>query len=80
MEMFGKIRRMFFRDGKSRSEIARRTGLSRTTIKKWVRPALNSPMATVLIVRSFLGIFPQESMPSHTRKKFDSGVQEYLSG
>jgi transposase len=40
MEMFGKVRRMFFRDGISRSEIARRTGLSRTTIKKWVKVPL----------------------------------------
>jgi len=30
---------MFYRDGKSRSEIARRTGLSRTTVKKWIRAA-----------------------------------------
>ena len=37
MEMFGKVRRMFYRDGMSRSEIARRTGLSRTTIKKWLK-------------------------------------------
>ncbi len=42
MEMFGKVRRMFFRDGMSRSEIARRTGLSRTTIKKWVKVALGT--------------------------------------
>jgi Homeodomain-like domain len=37
MEMFGKVRRMYYRDGLSRSEIARRTGLSRTTVKKWLR-------------------------------------------
>ena len=43
MEMLGKIRRMFYRDGLSRSEIARRTGLSRNTIKKWLR----APAATV---------------------------------
>jgi len=42
MEMFGKVRRMFFRDGISRSEIARRTGLSRTTIKKWVKVPLGT--------------------------------------
>jgi transposase len=33
---------MFFRDGKSRSEIARRTGLSRTTIKKWLKVPLGT--------------------------------------
>ena len=37
MEMFGKVRRMFYRDSMSRSEIARRTGLSRTTVKKWLK-------------------------------------------
>ena len=37
MAMFGKIRRMHYRDGLSLSEIARRTSLSRNTIKKWLR-------------------------------------------
>ena len=37
MAMLGKIRRMFFRDKLSLSEIARRTSLSRNTIKKWLR-------------------------------------------
>lgn len=35
---------MFYRDGLSRSEIARRTGLSRNTIKKWLMaPAATAP-------------------------------------
>ena len=42
MEMFGKVRRMFYRDGVSRSEIARRTGLSRTTVQKWVKASAGS--------------------------------------
>ena len=37
MEMIGKIRRMFFRDKKSLHEIAKRTRLSRNTIRKWIR-------------------------------------------
>ena len=37
MAMIGKIRRMYFRDHLSFSEIARRTGLSRNTVKKWLR-------------------------------------------
>lgn len=37
MVMLGKIRRMFYRDGVSLSEIARRTSLSRNTIKKWLK-------------------------------------------
>lgn len=36
MALFGKIRRMHFRDGLSISEIARRTSLSRNTIKRWL--------------------------------------------
>ena len=37
MEMIGKIRRMYFRDGMSLHQIAKRTGISRNTIRKWVR-------------------------------------------
>lgn len=37
MEVLGKIRRMHFRDKLSLHEIAKRTGLSRNTIRKWVR-------------------------------------------
>ena len=36
MSLFGKIRRMHFRDGLSVSEIARRTSLSRNTIRRWL--------------------------------------------
>ena len=37
MVMMGKIRSMHFRQGKSISEIARLTSLSRNTIKKWLK-------------------------------------------
>ena len=37
MAILGKIRRMYFRDKLPVSEIARRTSLSRNTIKKWLR-------------------------------------------
>ena len=37
MAMKGKIRAMHLREGKSISEIARRTSLARNTIKKWLR-------------------------------------------
>lgn len=36
MSMIGKIRRLYFREKLSISEIARRTSLSRNTIKKWL--------------------------------------------
>ena len=39
MEMIGKIRRMHLRDRMSLSEIAKRTGLSRNTVKKWLKQA-----------------------------------------
>ena len=37
MEMLGKIRRLYLRDKLSLSEISRRTGLSRNTVKKWLK-------------------------------------------
>ncbi len=37
MVMYGKIRRMYFRDRLSISEIVRRTSVSRNTVKKWLR-------------------------------------------
>lgn len=37
MNTLGKIRRLFYRDRVSVSEIARRTGYSRNTIKRWLR-------------------------------------------
>ncbi len=39
MDMIGKIRRMSLRDGVSHSAIAKATGLSRNTVKKWLRQA-----------------------------------------
>jgi transposase len=37
MEMLGKIRRMYLRDKLSLHEIAKRTGLSRNTVRSWLR-------------------------------------------
>ena len=37
MVMYGKIRRMYFRERLSISEIVRRTSVSRNTVKKWLR-------------------------------------------
>jgi transposase len=37
MILYAKIRRMYFRDKLSINEIARRTSLSRNTVKKWLR-------------------------------------------
>jgi transposase len=37
MEMLGKVKRLYSRDKKSLREIAEKTGLSRNTVRKWVR-------------------------------------------
>ncbi len=58
MEMMGKIRRMYFRDKLSLHQIAKRTGLSRNTIRKWVRapeatqPAYSGAQPSANSVRS----------------------------
>jgi len=39
MEILGKIRRLYWRDQLSLHEIAKRTGLSRNTIRSWLRKA-----------------------------------------
>ena len=39
MDIVGRIKRMHFRDGKSVREIARRMGLSRNTVRTWLRAA-----------------------------------------
>jgi transposase len=44
MAMYAKVRRMRLRDGLSISEIARRTSLSRNTIKTWLRTPARSEM------------------------------------
>lgn len=37
MNLLGKVRRLHYRDGMSLSEIERRTGLTRKTIRKWLK-------------------------------------------
>lgn len=44
MAMYAKVRRLRFRDGLSISEIARRTSLSRNTIKGWLREPTRDEM------------------------------------
>ena len=41
MDMIGKIRRLHARDKLSEREIARKTGLSRNTVSKWLRAPMN---------------------------------------
>jgi transposase len=44
MAMYAKVRRMRLRDGLAISEIARRTGLARNTIKGWLRESARQQM------------------------------------
>ena len=37
MKELGKVRRLFYRDGESLSEISRKTGYSRNTVKRWLK-------------------------------------------
>ncbi|TXH65213.1 MAG: IS21 family transposase [Lysobacteraceae bacterium] len=43
MVMLAKIRRMHFRDGMSVREVAKRTGLSRNTVRRWLRQGTVEP-------------------------------------
>ena len=44
MALLSVIRRWYFRDGMSKREIARRTGLYRNTLKKYLSPAQAEPV------------------------------------
>jgi transposase len=37
MKLLGKIRRLYYRDGLTYSEIARKTGIARNTVKRWLK-------------------------------------------
>lgn len=50
MEILGKIRRMYLRDKLSLHEITKRTGLSRNTIRRWLRTAEDVAPPTYLRV------------------------------
>ena len=39
MEKLGRLRRLYFRDGMALSEIARKTGFARNTVKRWLKAA-----------------------------------------
>ena len=39
MEKLGRLRRLYYRDGLSLSEVARRTGFARNTVKTWLKAA-----------------------------------------
>ena len=44
MDILSKIRRWYFRDKLSLREIARRTGFSRNTVRRYLRDEINEPV------------------------------------
>ena len=63
MEMLGKVRRMYLRDKLSLHEISKRTGMSRNTLRKWLR---NPDTAVVSPPRYERGSAPNMLAPYHT--------------
>lgn len=62
MEMLGKVRRIYLRDKLSLHEISKRTGLSRNTLRKWVR----RPEAEVVAAPRYRrGEVPSKLTPFH---------------
>ncbi len=59
MVMYAKIRRLFFREQLSISEIARRTTLTRNTLKKWLKAADGS-----VTLPLFNGVHSNAIMPT----------------
>jgi len=57
MAMYSKIRRMYYREGVSISEIVRRTSLSRNTVRKWLKQADGGPRYRRVQKTSKLGAF-----------------------
>lgn len=55
MVMLAKIRRMHFRDGLPLRKIAKRTGLSRNTIRRWLRSGQSEP------------VYPRRASPAPAR-------------
>ena len=58
MEILGRIRRMFLRDGLGYSEIARRTGIARNTVKRWLKGAAVSRRVTATARNASLVVVP----------------------
>ena len=62
MEMLGKIRRMHVRDKMSVRAIAKRTGLSRNTLQKWLQTPEEVKVPKYVRAKGFskLGVFADE--------------------
>ncbi|SFQ21926.1 hypothetical protein SAMN05216190_14228 [Pseudomonas borbori] len=78
MEMMGKIRRMYFRDKLSLHEIAKRTGLARNTIRKWIRaPEVKQPVYLRRAIFNKLSAFHatlEQALKADSLRPGNSGV------
>ena len=84
MEMLGKIRRMHLRDKLSLHEIAKRTGLSRNTLRRWLRapqqvqaPVYSRPQALGKL-SAFTGELEQALQADGHRSKRDRRTAKAL--
>ena len=84
MEMLGKIRRMYLRDKLSLHEIAKRTGLSRNTLRRWLRapqevqvPVYSRPQALGKL-SAFTGELEQALQADGHRSKRDRRTAKAL--
>ena len=73
--MYAKIRRMFFREHLSISEIQRRTSLSRNTIKKWLKERLLKRVKSRAATE-----FPDDSCKASTANDTRATQLGYLQG
>ncbi len=78
MEMLGKIRRMHIRDKMSVRAIAKRTGLSRNTLQKWLAKPEEVAVPKYVRTKTFgkLAAFTQElevmiRLPTQKNSKID---------
>lgn len=91
MVMYAKIRRMYFREHLTISEIQRRTSLSRNTIKKWLKeaaePQYKRPLRNSKLTRFKPGIKLALQTDAHRPKRdrrtalmlFQSAQQDVLA-
>jgi len=74
MEMLGRIRRMHLRDKLSLHEIAKRTGLSRNTVRSWLRTP-----EEVQVPMSMTGKESSDSMTPNGRKDHFDPLRNFSS-
>ena len=83
MDMIGRIRRLHVRDNLSEREIARRTGLSRNTVSKWLHaPVSQAPKyrraARPSKLSAFEGLLRQALLADARRPKHERRTARVL--